>query len=182
MGNGMSDLEIAAIRERANAATGGDWMSCLGSGRNVMTAIKAEFQPDGRTVFVADFLPEYALDWAEQDHRPNMQFVCHARTDIPALCDLAEWQAAEIVRLKALAEEALDHVHSLWNQFALEVESPKDDWCKRGRHHSFLSDLEAAEPFLRDLGMIDEYGAQTQSAGDALKAFMERVEETPNAG
>jgi hypothetical protein len=63
-----------------DAAPGGDWMACLGSGEHLMTGIKAEF-PDGSTVFIADCLPEYILktDRVPKDHLPTMAFLIASR-------------------------------------------------------------------------------------------------------
>ncbi len=81
----MSENErIAEIRARLKAATPGEWDYVLGSGNIMLTAIKAE-QGDGRSVFIADCLPDYALDWAERDHRPNMEFVANAPADLAYL-------------------------------------------------------------------------------------------------
>ena len=68
------DIDLEAIRRRADAATPGPWEFCLGSGFHVCTGIKHE-SDDGETMFIADCLPDYALAIAEVDHRANMDFI-----------------------------------------------------------------------------------------------------------
>ena len=93
------DERLEEIRSRCEAATPGPWEICLGSGNRVCTGIKAD--GDNGTVFIADCLPDYALSTAEKDHRGNMNFIAHAREDIPFLL-------AELDRLRALAEADRD--------------------------------------------------------------------------
>lgn len=83
----------AEIQARLTAATPGPWCVALGSGRNVCTAVVRSTADDPST-FVADCLPDWALPSAEMDHRPNMDLIAHAPTDLT-------WLLAETQRLEA---------------------------------------------------------------------------------
>lgn len=89
-------LDRKAARERVDNATEGPWITVLGSGDCVMTTIVHERAtaeaPETPSVFIADCLPDsdHAMDLAERDHRPNMRFISHARTDLPEALDLLD--------------------------------------------------------------------------------------------
>jgi hypothetical protein len=102
----MTPEELAAIRQRCENATRGPWSTTLGSGEHLFTWVVRRHINGGIT-FIADCLPDgEGLTLAEKNHVPNMDFIAHARTDIPALL-------AEIDRLKnALDAVAYRGVHS----------------------------------------------------------------------
>ena len=88
----MSDLDLDAIEARANAATGGEWT----------------WEDDPATVYAGrgdymhglNLFGRLELDW---NGPANMEFVCHARADVPALI-------AEVRRLRAAAPAGDDVV------------------------------------------------------------------------
>lgn len=85
--------DLEAIEARANAATAGPWEVCLGSGGNLCTAIKSEGfgEEDEKFTPICDLLPDWILDVEAKaeshrsEHRPDMNFIAHARADIPSL-------------------------------------------------------------------------------------------------
>lgn len=89
----LNKERLEEIRARVNAATPGPWEACLGSGIAECTAIMHQDGETGENFFVADCMPDYALDWASEDHLANLEFIAHARQDIPDLL-------AEIAELK----------------------------------------------------------------------------------
>jgi hypothetical protein len=122
--------DIEKIKARAEKATPGPWGICLGSGLNVCTWVRYENPENGQITFVADCLPDDALDCAEQDHRPNMDFIAHARTDIPALLDYIDKLEAEKKMMRerlAFAKCAL----LCGEQLTLEGEAFIDEALKR---------------------------------------------------
>jgi hypothetical protein len=85
----VEKLAMGAL-ERAEKATPGPWIPCVGSGYHLMTALHSDAK--GGT-FVCDFLPDYAIagevEGVEDDHRPNLRFVEGARTSEPLLAHFA---------------------------------------------------------------------------------------------
>ena len=94
--------ELAAIRERANAATEGPWL------------YRPHQHDDWGTVRISDPEEPYFVARAQaggpsdldahrkaktDPYRHNGEFIAHARTDVPRLLDLIEAQRAEIERL-----------------------------------------------------------------------------------
>lgn len=79
----MSELDLAAIRERAESATPGPWVAIP----NVRPAVVSD-DGDGYWTDVADAFEEEA----------DAEFVAHAREDVPALL-------AEVDRLRDAAED-----------------------------------------------------------------------------
>jgi hypothetical protein len=91
----MTPEELAAIRQRCEKATRGPWSLTLGSGNHLYTWVVRRHINGGIT-FIADCLPDgEGLKLAEKNHVPNMDFIAHARTDIPAL--LAEIEVYKAV-------------------------------------------------------------------------------------
>lgn len=85
----MTPAELAAIRERCDAASEGPWGICLGSGNNVCTGIHQSEVPLEEADYICDVCPDYLLDEGNALPRErelaNMRFIEHARADIPAL-------------------------------------------------------------------------------------------------
>lgn len=73
------------IKERAEKATKEPWEITIGSGNCVCTAIFSGNTP------ICDCLPDWMLDRAEKDHRPNLNFIAAARRDISHLCEALEY-------------------------------------------------------------------------------------------
>lgn len=92
----MRDLDLAAIRARADAATRGPWYTGIGD-RHWSDGV--EYVPvavdDAREVDVA--LIRVCDDGSYSPAVETAEFIAHARTDVPALCD-------EVDRLRAFAE------------------------------------------------------------------------------
>jgi hypothetical protein len=64
-------------------------------------------------------------DVAESMNQPNGEFVAHARTDVPALCDLATRQAEEIERLVAERDDA-SATAARWALQVIQVSTERD--------------------------------------------------------
>lgn len=87
----MSDLD--AIRARLAAITPGEWISVLGSGNNLCTAIASDIPGELRSTFICDCLPDYVLPSVDEqgdfllppDHVPNLKFIEHAPADMAEL-------------------------------------------------------------------------------------------------
>jgi hypothetical protein len=95
-----SKPDIAAIRARAEAATKGRWHSADAISPKIL--IYAVERRGGEPVRNHDilYLGETYCD-VDGKGRANMNFIAHARTDIPALCDRVE-------ALERLLREACD--------------------------------------------------------------------------
>jgi hypothetical protein len=82
------------IKARVEDATEGPWRIILGSGENVCTAVAYESPLTGAVTPVADVLPDWIVNEYptenRPDHRPDLNFIAHARADIPYLLDLVE--------------------------------------------------------------------------------------------
>ena len=99
----MSDDLLTRARMLAQAATPGPWITVLGSGEHLCTAIMAEREHPFDNIFVADCLPDWALEEgvAPDNHVPNMLFIEASRELVPALCDALEQARAELAQLRA---------------------------------------------------------------------------------
>ena len=104
----MSDDLLTRARMLAQAATPGPWITVLGSGEHLCTAIMAEREHPFDNIFVADCLPDWALEEgvAPDNHVPNMLFIEASRELVPALCDALEQARAEIAQLRAERDAA----------------------------------------------------------------------------
>lgn len=86
--------DLKAIRERCDAATEGPWITRYNGlsvwlKKNRIKTICKHTSPSN--ISLEDFVGE---------SRSNCDFIAHARTDIPALLDLAEAQATRIEALE----------------------------------------------------------------------------------
>ena len=99
----MSDDLLTRARMLSQAATPGPWITVLGSGEHLCTAIMAEREHPFDNIFVADCLPDWALEEgvAPDNHVPNMLFIEASRELVPALCDALEQARAELAQLRA---------------------------------------------------------------------------------
>lgn len=95
MSDNAPDLDLGAIRQRADAATNGPWITDEYDRGDMVAMVVADTKEFG---WWADFGP---AEDAEQ--RANAEFVAHARTDVPALLALVEAQAA--------THDAVRHLH-----------------------------------------------------------------------
>jgi hypothetical protein len=88
--------DITAIRAREAAATDGPWFTGNRHPRfhDVLNA---------GHVIISDELPMIELELTRQGIA-DAEFIAHARTDVPALLARVDEQAAEIERLRAVAE------------------------------------------------------------------------------
>lgn len=118
----MTADDIATARKLIAEATPGPWLPALGSGASLMTALVGSRGDESE--FVADFLPDWALDNCALpgDHRNNMDAVAWLMTNATALLDAleAERRDAEDVRgqrdaavrcvrtVRVLSQNALD--------------------------------------------------------------------------
>ena len=96
----MTDVtaeRIREIRDREQIATEGQWDIFLGSGMHVCTAIGVN-QPDYKVTFICDCAPDWMVEsnLGVKDHRPNMNFIAHARDDIPWLLDYISYLEEEL--------------------------------------------------------------------------------------
>lgn len=92
----QSDIDLAPIRARAEAATAGPWVSS-------MTLLGGEPDCNRRTVMSLRNEPVATLNpnmqtWTAR-HSADLDFIIHARQDIPVLLD-------EIARLQAVEHRA----------------------------------------------------------------------------
>jgi hypothetical protein len=102
--DGTTPLDLGAIEAREKAATPGPWDACLGSGGNLCTAIYSDHFEDDRFTPICDLLPDWILEREQpgkshrQEHRADMDFIAHARTDIPALIARIRYLEAELAK------------------------------------------------------------------------------------
>lgn len=82
--DGHGDSGLREVWERWLRATGGHWHACLGSGRNVLTAVSSE-APGRASVPVCDTLPDWMRADKKGDHRPDLRFLEHAHEDVGRL-------------------------------------------------------------------------------------------------
>ncbi len=75
----MSELDVAAVRARCEAATAGPW-------EPYFTVHGDPFVVSGRFLFPGDILATVSIA-AEDYGRADALFIAHARTDVPALLD-----------------------------------------------------------------------------------------------
>jgi len=124
----MSDLDLAAIRARADAATGGPWEVEYDNNDDFEAGIADGDYPyalRGPANITAQS-PTVKNSWRESyGHRvnemsemltPDAEFIAHARTDIPALLDA-------LTRAQAVIAAALDYIDN--NRIPTEWD---DDW------------------------------------------------------
>ena len=99
----MSDDLLTRARMLSQAATPGPWITVLGSGEHLCTAIMAEREHPFDNIFVADCLPDWALEEgvAPDNHVPNMLFIEASRELVPQLCDALEQAQSELAQLRA---------------------------------------------------------------------------------
>ena len=106
MSDGVTSVDVAAIRARCEAATPGPWRACLGSGTYLMRGISAEREMGA--VAIADCRPDWEpRDTPRTDHRPDMEFIAAARTDVPALLDALAATEARVAALEAALRQIL---------------------------------------------------------------------------
>ena len=102
----MSDLDLEAIRARADAATAGPW-------RHVETgygeSVEVDDGMDGAQLFIETNGITYA--W----NGNNAEFITHAREDVPALVDEVESLRAKLTAVEALTGPVLDATADLTN-------------------------------------------------------------------
>lgn len=96
----LTPERLSELRRIAEAATPGPWEVALGSGIAVCTQVVG--WRDGKVVFVADCLPDDALDVAEPDHRPNLDYI--ATFDPPTVLALLDEVEQLITKCEELTE------------------------------------------------------------------------------
>jgi hypothetical protein len=105
----MTDIDITAIRRRADAATSGPWIGT--TPHDGRTKWADDFEDP--MVVTADSSPGNYCAIAQEicngptDGQADAEFIAAARTDVPALLDLVAEQATEIERLRAGAESVI---------------------------------------------------------------------------
>jgi hypothetical protein len=102
----MSDkVDIEAVRARADAATEGPWLIWDGFGPNVHGEMgAARIGPElshSRAIFAGSHPGEGTISGTAAD----MEFIAHAREDVPALC-------AEVERLREVEAAAREFVEA----------------------------------------------------------------------
>ena len=116
----MAEIDVKAIRDRADAATPGPWQNddfCEPEEHPLRIAMPDRMGQPMATIADAHHnwneadKHERRISWKEAT--ANAFFIAAARTDIPALCDAYEAQAKEIERLKGLLREATDMFNDL---------------------------------------------------------------------
>ena len=126
-------VDIAAIRERAQAATEGPWDAedcegelevLAGSARTTWTTTESGYRvgTPAASYRATDLIAEWDLDtWDEGEdedddqRRANAEFIAAARTDVEALCD-------EVERLRALVDSSVTEA-AVREQVAREIEA-----------------------------------------------------------
>lgn len=105
----MTPAELAAIRERADAATEGPWEAEHRESLDWLSqGLGDDSHQPGSTVHNGDpGNPLFGTLWPNRNGRENAEFIAHARSDIPALLDHVEVQASVIEALNAGVNSAL---------------------------------------------------------------------------
>jgi hypothetical protein len=88
-------------------STEGEWMSTLGSGEIVCTAIMSQLPDIETMVFIADFLPDWVINEkypCPKNHVPNMKFIEWCHKELPNLLVKFIQQQEEINFLKERLE------------------------------------------------------------------------------
>lgn len=95
----LTDVDLAVIRERCDAATPGKWR------RQAVNVVA----PSGDDVC---WLPRYPTFPAEREvqARADAAFIAHARTDVPRLLAEVERLQEEVTRWRGLLREAADEI------------------------------------------------------------------------
>lgn len=126
----MTEEREAEILARCEAATEGPWSWCLGSGRNVGTAVFARVGSVQQ--FICDCWTDYMVDADQKnkvnrDHRADMNFIWNARTDLPDAM-------REIQRLRKVIDKA-NKEFALRNGWSMSFHDnpPREKWHKKTR-------------------------------------------------
>lgn len=86
----LTDAEIAAIRERAELATRGPWLADTAG----HLEIYSQHEDEPSLIFVFDWVPDKGIETDGYGHlqemHPDLEFIAHSRTDIPALLETIE--------------------------------------------------------------------------------------------
>ena len=101
----------AAAQARCEAATDGEWDFCLGSGGNLCTAVYA--MVNGVHQFICDCWTDYMVandnkNGVERDHVPDMDFIAHARTDLPAAIENGQRLRDELIKVWAHRPQSIE--------------------------------------------------------------------------
>jgi len=91
--------DLAAIEARANAATEGPWYV-----DDAEQTVRAQ-EYAGEIIY--DRSAEHSSEW--EGFKPTAEFIAHARTDVPALLAKVREQAAQLDKVRALADRAEMH-------------------------------------------------------------------------
>jgi hypothetical protein len=89
----ITQLDLEAIKARADAATPGPWFTEYGY--KLAKVMTKTAKGHGRVMLAQDWIPRQGVDGPLQD---DAEFIAHARTDIPLLL-------AEVERLTALIQK-----------------------------------------------------------------------------
>lgn len=121
----MTDEEIKAVRERAEAASKGPWEWGLTYeiGDRAHWSLHNPEQPDGGVGDGQDRTINYYLvllaacpkdiGGVPLDETPDFQFIAHARTDVPRLCDALTEARGEVAAMRyALMGAYQSHVNA----------------------------------------------------------------------
>ena len=115
---------LAEIRARAEKATPGPWKwHTSNSWRRLKRDDRGISQSVSEPFVARDGHPDLDIN------EPDMQFIAHARTDIPFLLAEIERLRAQVRRYAERLE--IDHVFKLQNKELVRVDVPKADWDKQ---------------------------------------------------
>lgn len=100
---------IQQAKDRADKATPGPWFIGLGSGNHLCTGV---FSDTEVPLWITDCLSDSMLQSMRtgsatlpRDHAPNMEFIAHARTDVPRLIELAGEMAERLEGAVAVLDD-----------------------------------------------------------------------------
>ena len=93
----MTDLDLAAIRERANNATKGPWEHIRDSNYQL-----ADCPPTYESLVTSDDGMVAILDWGNGATSSDAEFIAHARENVPALLDLVDTLTKRLAAIREL--------------------------------------------------------------------------------
>jgi hypothetical protein len=86
----LTNADLAAIRERAEQATKGPWLADTAG----HLEIYSQHEDEPALIFIFDWIPDKGIEIDAyghlQERHPDLEFIAHARTDVPALLDTIE--------------------------------------------------------------------------------------------
>ncbi len=119
----MTPVDTKSIRERADKASAGPWrvarMNVDDSGAEFAGDCKeVECEPGEAHLYVEvrDGTPGHIAITCDEEGvttAPEAEFIAHARTDVPALCDAVDQLRAEVERLRGIMEDDRKYLHRI---------------------------------------------------------------------